>query len=442
MVRQITPIIGVEVHVELTTNNKMFCACPAHHFGVAPNTHTCPVCLGLPGALPVPNQKAVEDTIRIGLALDCQIARQSHFDRKQYFYPDLPKGFQISQYQQPLCVQGKLTLDSGKVIRIDRVHLEEDTGKLQHTIVNGKKVSLIDFNRSGVPLVEIVSCPDLSSSDETKEYLKKIHEIIRALGVSTADMEKGQMRLEPTVNFSIEQEGNTQYTPLVELKNINSFNFVKAAIDFEQQRQISEFDQNHIVKNSSNKNTRGYDSVKKNTFPQREKEEAKDYRYFPEPDIPPIVLTDAQIEIIKKDLPELPQQQIDKLIALGIADRYAKIIYNDKFTADIIYRIAKTKPDVDIGKLASLITNKKIKVTQDVYAQYLDLTGEKEVDRAELEKMIDLVITENIEAISDYRAGKTNVLGFLVGKVMRLTSGRAQPQAVSALLLEKLVREP
>jgi len=442
MVRQITPIIGVEVHVELTTNNKMFCACPAHHFGVAPNTHTCPVCLGLPGALPVPNRKAVEDTIRIGLALDCQIARQSHFDRKQYFYPDLPKGFQISQYQQPLCVQGKLTLDSGKVIRIDRVHLEEDTGKLQHTIVNGKKVSLIDFNRSGVPLVEIVSCPDLSSSDETKEYLKKIHEIIRALGVSTADMEKGQMRLEPTVNFSIEQEGNTQYTPLVELKNINSFNFVKAAIDFEQQRQISEFDQNHIVKNSSNKNTRGYDSVKKNTFPQREKEEAKDYRYFPEPDIPPIVLTDAQIEIIKKDLPELPQQQIDKLIALGIADRYAKIIYNDKFTADIIYRIAKTKPDVDIGKLASLITNKKIKVTQDVYAQYLDLTGEKEVDRAELEKMIDLVITENIEAISDYRAGKTNVLGFLVGKVMRLTSGRAQPQAVSALLLEKLVREP
>ena len=294
-----TPIIGIEVHVELTTNSKMFCGCPADHFGKSPNTQTCPVCLGLPGALPVPNQKAIEDTIKIGLALNCEINEETHFDRKQYFYPDLAKGYQISQYDQPLSHDGFLTLDSGKKIRIERVHLEEDTGKLQHTILNGERVSLIDFNRCGVPLVEIVSMPDISSTEEAKEYLKKIHQIVREIKVTTADLEKGQMRLEPTVNVKITDASGEHLTPLVELKNINSFNFATLAIDYEVKRLVAEFEKTGFTKKGGNKSTRGYDSVKKVTFPQRQKEEANDYRYFPEPDIPPLRISNSVVEKIR-----------------------------------------------------------------------------------------------------------------------------------------------
>lgn len=214
-----TPLIGLEVHVELETRSKMFCGCPADHFGKVPNTQTCPVCLGLPGALPVPNEKAIESCLKIGLALNCRVNTLSKFDRKQYFYPDLAKGYQISQYDEPFCSDGFILLDSGKRIGIERVHMEEDTGKLQHTVLEGEKVSLVDYNRSGVPLVEIVSRPDMSSSAEAKEYLKKIHEIVKAIGVSHADMEKGQMRLEPTVNVCVEDDKGTHYTPLADRKS-------------------------------------------------------------------------------------------------------------------------------------------------------------------------------------------------------------------------------
>ena len=272
-------------------------------------------CLSRPSrALPVPNQQAIEDTIKIGLALNCKVNENTHFDRKQYFYPDLPKGYQISQYDQPLCKDGFLTLDSGKKIRLLRVHLEEDTGKLQHITLNDERVSLIDFNRSGVPLVEIVSEPDIASTAEAKEYLKKIHAIDRQLGVTTADMEKGQMRIEPTVNLNI----NSHFTPLVELKNINSFNFAALAIDCEVSRQTAAFEKDGLEKSKSNKQTRGYDSALKITFLQRQKEEAKDYRYFPEPDIPPLRISPSVIEKIQSEMPQLPDAIISQLIALGV----------------------------------------------------------------------------------------------------------------------------
>lgn len=424
-----TPIIGLEVHVELTTKSKMFCGCPADHFGKEPNTQTCPVCLGLPGALPVPNRQAIEDTIKIGLALNCEINENTHFDRKQYFYPDLPKGYQISQYDQPLCQNGFLTLDSGKKIRLLRVHLEEDTGKLQHTTLAGEKVSLVDFNRSGIPLVEIVSEPDISSSEEAKEYLKKIHAIVRELGVTTADMEKGQMRLEPTVNLNIDGH----FTPLVELKNINSFNFAAAALEYEIKRQLDAWQKTGVEKTKNNKTTRGYDSVRKVTFPQREKEEAKDYRYFPEPDIPPLVISPSLVEEIRKNLPQLPEAVIADLVNRGVKSNDAKILSRDKAALAIL----NANPDLDIAKLASLIVNKKIDVSQDIKSQFAKLTQGGETDTAKLVPIIDQVLQENPKLIEDYKKGKTAILGFLIGQVMLIARG-ADAKTVSTLLVEKL----
>ncbi|HLE50355.1 MAG TPA: Asp-tRNA(Asn)/Glu-tRNA(Gln) amidotransferase subunit GatB [Patescibacteria group bacterium] len=429
MENKVTPIIGLEVHVELTTKSKMFCACPADHFGKSPNSQTCPVCLGLPGALPVPNKQAIEDTIKIGLALNCEVNENNHFDRKQYFYPDLPKGYQISQYDQPLCHDGYLTLDSGKKIRILRVHLEEDTGKLQHTTIGSEKVSLVDFNRSGVPLVEIVSEPDLSSSEEAKEYLKKIHAIVRQLDVTTADMEKGQMRLEPTVNLNVA----SHFTPLVELKNINSFNFAVTALEYEIKRQLSEWQKTGVEKTKSNKTTRGYDSVKKITFPQRLKEEAKDYRYFPEPDIPPLVIRPSVVEKIKKTLPQLPDAIIAQLIALGVKMNDAKILSKDKTALAAL----RANSGLDQAKLASLIVNKKIDLAADIEPQFTRLTQIGETDAAKLAPLIDQVLMENPQVVEDYKKGKITVLGFLIGQVRRTAKG-ADAKTISALLVDKL----
>lgn len=430
-------LIGAEVHIELTTKSKMFCGCPADHFGKDPNTQTCPVCLGLPGALPVPNQQAIEDTIKIGLALNCSINRNSHFDRKQYFYPDLAKGYQISQYDQPLCHNGYIILDSGKEIRIERVHLEEDTGKLQHAALDGEKVSLIDFNRSGVPLVEIVSFPDLSSADEAKEYLKKIHNIVKELKVSDADMEKGQMRLEPTVNLKITDEKDDHYTPLVELKNINSFSFAAAAINYETVRQLDAWQKTGIEKSKSNKETRGYDSEKKNTFPQRQKEEAKDYRYFPEPDIPPLVIDDSLIKKLRTKLPQLPDQLIQELVSMGIDQKYAKIIYSDKNLTSKLKDFGSDK-QIDLNKLAGFLVNKKINPDTNIREQYLSITKIGESDETKLAQFVDQVISSNQPAVEDYQKGKTNVIGFLVGQVMKLSSGQADPKTVASMLAKRL----
>ena len=434
---KITPLIGLEIHVELETKSKMFCSCSANHFNTKPNTQTCPVCLGLPGALPVPNQKAIESCIQIGLALNCQVNELSKFDRKQYFYPDLPKGYQISQYDQPFCSEGSVTLDSGKVIGVERVHQEEDTGKLQHTTIQGQKVTLVDYNRSGVPLVEIVSKPDMSSSAEAKEYLKKVHEIIKTIGVSSADMEKGQMRLEPTINVCIEDETGAHYTPLVEVKNINSFNFASQAIDYEINRQVQEFQKTGIAKSATNKTTRGYDSVKKITFLQRTKEEAKDYRYFPEPDIPPFVIDRNLVEKLRAALPLLPDQMIKRLTELGIEVRFAKLLWNNDKATKAIFDHRLTK-EIDLNKLASLIVNAKVDIEKDILSQYQALTKVGNTNRDELLLVVKKIIDANPSVVSDFKKGKTNVVGFFVGQAMKETKGQADPKTLSEIALEIL----
>jgi aspartyl-tRNA(Asn)/glutamyl-tRNA(Gln) amidotransferase subunit B len=432
-----TPIIGLEVHVELETKSKMFCSCPADHFGKEPNTQTCPVCLGLPGALPVPNQKAIELCMKIGLALNCRINELSKFDRKQYFYPDLAKGYQISQYDQPFCSDGFVMLDSGKRIGIERVHMEEDTGKLQHTVLDDKKVTLVDYNRSGVPLVEIVSRPDMSSAIEAKEYLKKIHEIVKAIGVSSADMEKGQMRLEPTVNVKIEDEDSTHYTPMAEIKNINSFNFAEQAINFEVARQTAEFAKTGVEKSATNKTTRGYDAIKKITFLQRTKEEAKDYRYFPEPDIPPFIIENELVEKLRAELPILPEQVIANLVDLGIEAKYAKILYSNETARQVITELKGDK-EIDLNKLAGLMVNKKIDTQGNIKEAYLKATQVGNTNTDELKAVIEKIIEANPGVVAEYKKGKTGVAGFFVGQAMKETHGQADPRTLNQLVADLL----
>jgi len=315
--------------------------------------------------------------------------------------------------------------------------MEEDTGKLQHVVLEGKKVSLVDYNRSGVPLVEIVSRPDLSSSTEAKEYLKKVHEIIRAIDVSSADMEKGQMRLEPTVNVCLENESGIHYTPLAEIKNINSFNFASQAIDFEVKRQTEEFENTGVEKSATNKTTRGYDSIKKTTFLQRTKEEAKDYRYFPEPDIPPFIIENELIEKLKGGLPQLPDQVIASLTDLGIDPKYAKIIYGSDEALVIINKYKNDK-EIDIGKLASLLANKKIDVSSNIKEEYQKATQKGNTNLNELRDVVEKIVADNPNIVAEYKKGKTNVAGFFVGQAMKETKGQADPQTLNQIISDLL----
>ncbi|MGI5826107.1 MAG: Asp-tRNA(Asn)/Glu-tRNA(Gln) amidotransferase subunit GatB [Patescibacteria group bacterium] len=422
-------IVGLEVHVELRTNSKMFCPCPADHFAKEPNTQTCPVCLGLPGALPVPNKKAVDWTIMLGFALGGEIQSFSRFDRKNYFYPDLPKGYQISQYDQPFILGGAITLDSGKEIRVRRVHLEEDTGKLQHQIIEGERYTLIDFNRSGVPLVEIVSEPDANSADEAKEYLEKLHQIVRYLGVSDADMEKGSMRLEPNVNLEIEDEGKLYKTPVVEIKNINSFRFVKKAIEYEIDRQFKVFAETRIEMAKGNKETRGWDEAKQVTVPQRVKEEASDYRYFPEPDIPPFEFTQEEITNYKLQITnyELPGTKKERFIKdYGLTEYQAKILTQEKENADYY------EQTVEVGKaqkvspveIANVIINKRAEPGLSPEALVAFIVSSKqtvEISEEELGRLIDKYLAENSQAAEAYKNGKPQALGMIVGMVKKET---------------------
>ncbi|MDH7476609.1 MAG: Asp-tRNA(Asn)/Glu-tRNA(Gln) amidotransferase subunit GatB [Microgenomates group bacterium] len=447
------PIIGLEVHVELKTKSKMFCQCSASYFNRPANSQTCPVCLGLPGALPVPNQKAIEWTILLGRALNCQINHFSKFDRKHYFYPDLPKGYQISQHDQPIAKDGwyKLKNYKGeeKTYKIRRVHLEEDTGKLIHT-TDG---TLIDFNRSGVPLVEIVSEPDFHNAEEVKEFLEELQILIRYLDISDADMEKGTMRLEPNISLicratkqSLTKNKINLPNYKVEIKNINSFRFVKQAIEYEIQRQSDIFNQGKQPKQE----TRGYDAEKNLTYSLRVKEEAADYRYFPEPDIPPMIFKNDFLNKLFKKVPELPNEKLlryQNKFKLNYSDAF--ILTRNKKMADyfelILNQLSKRKKEIRIidypKEIAKFIVNKKIAwqlSAEQFIEKAIKLMTPVVTDTNLLEKVIKEVIKNNSQAVSDYKKGKTNVLMYLVGQAMKDLKGKAEAKKVLEKIKEKL----
>ncbi len=436
-------IVGMEVHVELKTKSKMFCGCKNDpFFADKPNIYTCPVCLGLPGALPVPNRKAIEWTIRLGLALGCDIPLESKFDRKNYFYPDLPKGYQISQYDQPFCVNGCVETDYGDV-RIRRVHLEEDTGKLIHTTLNTQPITLIDFNRSGVPLVEIVTEPDILSGDHAKAYLKKLTQIIRYLDISDCDMEKGSMRCEPNISVMKSQVPNPKSQKMpsykVEVKNINSYTFVKKAIDYETKRHIGLLEKGETPKQE----TRGWNEGKNETVPQRSKEEADDYRYFPEPDIPPFVWTDEFISTLRSTLPELPdakRKRFESDYVLNAQD--SAQLTESAAVADYFEEAVRVGRDLSPKKIANWMINRKIDIDEVMSAKLVERIVEAsktvDVDDVELEKIVKEVLAANPKAVADYKSGKTQVMMFLVGQVMKKSDKKIEIVQLQQLILEKL----
>jgi len=434
------PVIGLEMHVELNTKSKMFCRCSADYFGREPNTHTCPICLGLPGALPYINKVAIEDCIKIGLALNCTVSEKSLFERKNYFYPDLPKGYQISQYRWPLCVNGWIEVDDGdgnkRKIRINRAHQEEDTGKLTHS----GGVTLIDFNRSGVPLVEIVTEPDFHDVDTVRNYAKKLQRLFRYLGVSNADMERGDMRLE--ANVSVRPVGQKELPGYrVELKNINSFRFMVAAIEYEIKRQIKELEEGWTLKQE----TRGWDEDKKSTYLQRSKEEAHDYRYFPEPDLPEIRMKSDEIGKIRKSLPELSWDKQNRFIEeYGVKKSDAEILTELTELAEFFEVTVEhgKKHGVDAKAVANYIVNKKPNISVVLPTQIIEELKGKKVgvieNMGELGELADEVISENPAMVGVYKKGKVTVIQVLIGAIMRKTGGKVNPNKIREILKEKL----
>jgi aspartyl-tRNA(Asn)/glutamyl-tRNA(Gln) amidotransferase subunit B len=477
-VQEFEPVIGLEIHTQLATRSKLFCRCPTE-FGAPPNTNTCPVCLGLPGVLPVTNRKAVELAIRMGLATHCTIRLDSQFARKNYFYPDLPKAYQISQYDRPLCERGwvDVTLPDGKVKRvgIQRIHIEEDAGKLVHD-GDDRNASYVDLNRAGVPLVEIVSEPELYTPEEARLYMEKIHTLVTYLGVSNGDMEKGNLRAD--ANVSIRPKGTAKLGTRAEIKNVNSFRYVQQAIVYEIERQSDELRAGHKIVQE----TRLYDPVGKSTYSMRSKEEAHDYRYFPEPDLPVLRIDQAWVDEIRAALPELPDAKaarFEKDYGLSVYD--TGVLVADKATAaffeDVVKAGASAKRAANwiTGDLAAKFNEEKTTVA-DLKFKAADLAdmvrridaGElssamgKQVfaamyetgktptalvtelgltqvsDTGALEKVIDQVIAANPSQVEQFRSGKDKVFGFFVGNVMKATQGKANPAVVNDLLKKKL----
>lgn len=436
-------IIGLETHIELKTKQKMFCGCSADYFGEKPNSHVCPVCLGLPGALPIPNYQAVRWTILIGLALNCQINRQTYFERKHYFYPDLPKGYQISQYAKPLCYNGYL-LVNGERIKINRVHLEEDTGKLIHGEQSGEDGSYLDFNRGGVPLVEIVTEPDLDNSLQAAKYLKQLQQIVQYLGVSDCDMEKGSMRCEPNISMinGKSWQGQKQLPKYkVEIKNINSFRFVQQAIAYEEKRQALILDNNQLP----TQETRRYVESKKQTETMRTKEFAQDYRYFPEPDIPPLSLSETEIKQIKEQLQQitLPHQRLHLLTTTyQLNQATAQQLTDNKVLGDKYLAIVKQAKDLDRQKLANLLVNGKISTNLDVY-EFVNsarkILSKQKVNPGSLEETINSILQKNEKAVIDFSQGKQSALQFLLGQCLKTLGRNIDINQLRDLLLKKLM---
>ena len=470
-------VIGLEVHTQLLTRSKMFCSDSADYASAPPNTHVCPVCLGMPGVLPVINEKAIEYTLMTALALNCTIPEYTKFDRKNYFYPDLMKGYQISQYDAPIGKGGWLTVDSNgakKRINITRVHLEEDTAKLLHR----GNYSLIDVNRSGVPLMEIVSEPEMSSPEEARDYLVRLHNILRYLGVSTANMEEGSFRCD--ANISLRPVASKGFLPKVEVKNMNSFKAIYQALKYEARRQEELLEEGGQMVQE----TRGWIEEKGMTVLQRTKEYAEDYRYFPEPDLPPLVLDRAWIEEIRARLPELPEARRDRFMAAyGLSLYDANILTGSKALADYFEDCVKltapgkakmisnwllgdfsrllnaTNTEIESAKISprhlvdmlALVDNGTISgPTAKAVLEEMFQTGkaaggivsEKKLgqitDASEIRETVKEVMAGNTEAMADYISGKRQALTFLVGQVMKATKGRANPGLVREIIMQEL----
>ena len=473
------PVIGLEVHAQLLTATKIFCACPTT-FGAPPNTNVCPVCLGLPGALPVLNQHAVELAVRAALALGCSVQSRSIFARKNYFYPDLPKGYQISQFDKPVALRGWLDiqLDSGvKRIGITRIHMEDDAGKSQHDgFKDSERYTYVDLNRSGTPLIEIVSEPEMRSSEEAFLYLTEVKQALQFADVSTCDMEKGHLRCD--ANVSVRRKGSEKLGTRAEIKNVNSFRFLRQAIDFEFERQVA------IVESGGRiiQETRLYNADSGETVSMRSKEEAHDYRYFPEPDLIPLRISDAWLARVAGEMPELPQAKRARFISeYGLRPYDADVLTFTREVAEYYEQAAAASKDPKsvanwvmgdlaallkaegkeianspipprhIGELVDLIGSgelsgklakeifPKMFATGDAPKAIMEREGLKQIsDTGALERMVDEVIAANPKQVEQYKGGKTTVIGFLVGAVMKASRGQANPATVNQILSEKL----
>ena len=469
-------VIGLEVHSELSTKTKIFCSCPTG-FGAAPNSQTCPICMAMPGTLPVLNEKVVEYAVKAGLATDCEISRDSKNDRKNYFYPDLPKSYQISQFDKPLCTKGKIEIQTNngkKIIGITRIHIEEDAGKLNHNEFGGG--SLVDLNRAGVPLIEIVSEPDLRTAEEVELYLRKLKSILEYIEVSDCKMQEGSLRAD--VNVSVRKKGETKFGTRTEMKNMNSFRSITRAIDYEIERQID------VIENGGKieQETLRWDEVSGKTFSMRDKEDAQDYRYFPDPDLVAIKLSEEYIENIKNMLPELPESRKQRYIEeYKLSEKDANIITASKHLSDLFENAVKecNNPKAvnnwiisdisrilneeemepsqipfnsnQLAKLVMLIDNGTIsssigkKVLVELFEQQRDpsdIIKEKGwiqiSDEGAIREVVQKVLQGNPQSISDYKAGKDKALGFLVGQAMKETKGKANPQMLNKMFLEEL----
>jgi aspartyl-tRNA(Asn)/glutamyl-tRNA(Gln) amidotransferase subunit B len=428
-------VLGLEIHTQPSTQRKMFCRCSADIWQDPPNSHTCPVCLGLPGALPVPNFDAIKKTHLLGLALNCDLNNESRFDRKHYFYPDLAKGYQISQYKQPFCINGSLHLDSGETTEIERIHLEEDTAKSFHK--GGK--TLIDYNKAGMPLIELVTTPCFRTVEDAVDFSKKFQLILRYVGISNADMEKGQFRIEPNISLRTAEMEMDGVLPdyKVEIKNINSFKFMEKAVRAEiiRQRALLEGGEPPLQEN------RGYNESTGKTVAQRSKEDAHDYRYFPEPDIPPMSFTEDYFGGLPWELPELPHAIIDRLENECGVKRSTASTLVEKFGKEYVTKLdALVSEGLEAAKVANLLVNKKEYTDLSVEEFKTRLTGEKKSKskNVDLGPIVAEILSENSEAIKDYKNGKENAVQFLLGMIMRKTKGAANPKEAQELLIQEL----